>query len=83
MHDKNNTTALKQRLAAGPVAIVFTKLDGSRRSMLATTNPAHFDHTPLWTTLGPKRQAHNLVVWDIIASGWRSIRPSSIISWRD
>lgn len=82
MHDKNNTTALKQRLAAGPVAIVFTKTDGSRRSMLATTNPAHFDYTPS-STSGTRRLNRNLVVWDLIASGWRSIRPGSIISWRD
>ena len=68
---------LEHALATGAVEVVFTKLDGSRRTMLATRNPSLFNSNG---EVGDN-DSYMVTVWDLMNDGWRSIRKHSVISW--
>lgn len=71
---------LKKQLHEGVVSVVFTKKDGTERTMKATLSN---DYVPLMDTTAVK-QKHTpnpdvLAVWDLDAEGWRSFRFDSIL----
>jgi len=72
---------LKKQLHEGVVSVVFTKKDGTERTMKATLSE---DYIPLFDTTGvtvTKTKAPNpdvLAVWDLEANGWRSFRFDSV-----
>ena len=73
-----HSISLTDALAKGPVEVVFTKVDGSKRTMLATTNPTLFNGNNGYNN---PNTAYLITVWDLMNDGWRSIRPQSVISW--
>lgn len=78
---KINKDTLKANLQNGTGTIVFTKADGSERTMKCTLKS---DLLPVVEIKeGAKVKVENpevLSVWDIENSGWRSFRIDSIIS---
>lgn len=74
-----NIEQLKAALSQGVVEVVFTKIDGDRRTMLATLSE---DHIPpsIPTTSPRKPNPELLAVWDVENDGWRSMRINSIIT---
>lgn len=75
----NSDTGLIYALKNGPVEIKFIKLDGSVRTMIATTNTDLFTYNHVGS---PIQHDPNIVrVWDLMNDGWRSIRLNSVISW--
>lgn len=76
---------LLESLKSGVVTVKFTKADGSERTMNATLSHSIIGNS-MPMTGAPTRERINpslLVVWDVDASGWRSIREDRIISWQD
>jgi hypothetical protein len=71
--------ALKTALQAGLVTINFTKVNGHKRRMVATLDPAIHPATTYAT--GVTRDAALLVVWDTEQNGWRTIKVDSIHDW--
>ena len=71
---------LKGHLKFGPVTIVFTKKDGTERTMLCTTKPELVPKVE--ETAEPKREKKSnedlMSVYDLEAKGWRSFRWDSI-----
>ena len=70
---------LKSHLKYGPVTVVFTKKDGTERTMLCTTKT---ELVPVVESTEPKKEkkANDEVmsVYDLEAAGWRSFRWDSI-----
>lgn len=70
---------LKNLLAAGELTVVFTKKDGTERTMLCTRN---MDLIPANTVNEERSKKHVnpdvLPVYDIKEEGWRSFRYDSI-----
>lgn len=80
---------LKSHLKYGPVTVVFTKKDGSERTMLCTTNEelipqvVHETNTnnPIdFPVEKPARKVNEelMSVYDLEAKGWRSFRWDSV-----
>lgn len=78
---KINKDVLKANLQNGIGTIVFTKADGTERTMKCTLQA---DKLPVVEIKeGTKAKVENpeiLSVWDLENSGWRSFRLDSIIS---
>lgn len=76
-----NKETLKQKLQNGLGTVVFTKADGSERTMKCTLKA---DLLPVVEIKqGAKSKVENpeiLSVWDLENAGWRSFRIDSIIS---
>lgn len=70
---------LKGHLAFGPVTVVFTKKDGTDRTMLCTTNHKIVPYVEP-TDIKKERKVNEeaCAVYDIEAKGWRSFRWDSI-----
>lgn len=71
---------LKSHLAFGPVTVIFTKKDGTERTMLCTTNK---ELTPKMqvkehTEKARKINEDALPVYDLEANAWKSFRWDSI-----
>ena len=66
-----------KELQQGVRTIVFTKVDGTERTMKATLQESVVPATT-GTSTAPDG---NLVVWDTEKSGWRSVRINSIKSF--
>ena len=78
---KINKDTLKANLQNGTGTIVFTKADGSERTMKCTLKSELLPVVEIKE--GAKVKVENpevLSVWDIENSGWRSFRIDSIIS---
>jgi hypothetical protein len=73
---------IRDALEAGPVNVRFTKADGTRRDMRATTRKDLINYT-FRTPEGENTQAPAGVirVWDMEKSEWRSIREDRVLSW--
>ena len=80
---------LKSHLKHGPVTVIFTKKDGTERTMLCTTNEnlipqvIHETNTdnPIDFPVGksPRKVNPDLMsVYDLEAAGWRSFRWDSL-----
>lgn len=90
----NNTSKLFKRwlkghLKHGPVTVIFTKKDGTERTMLCTTNediivkPVHVTNTdnPIdFPVEKPARKVNEDVmpVYDLEAAAWKSFRWDSV-----
>ena len=70
---------LRSALEQGPVNITFTKADGSRREMRATTNQSLFTYEPRGTGLAEPQGV--VRVWDLDKNDWRSIREDRVITF--
>ena len=72
---------LKSHLAHGPTTIVFTKKDGTERTMTCTTNSELVPAEPIVEGVEKKEKKVNeevMPVYDLDAKGWRSFRWDSI-----
>ena len=79
-----NKHELKEILENGVVTVVFTKVDGTERTMRCTLLPEY-----LPTTVAPQQQmltenltrtenSNTISVWDVEKSGWRAFRLDSV-----
>jgi hypothetical protein len=75
--------ALKQ----GVVKVIFTKVDGTQRTMRCSLNEAHLPPKPepdpsKPLPSKPKRPPTNIVVFDVEKSEWRSFNLGSVVAWQ-
>jgi len=75
---------LRELLKTKFIQVVFTKKDGTERTMICTLNP---DKLPPQVDLEEEIQKRKpnenvLAVYDMEKKDWRSFRIDSIISWR-
>ena len=82
---KQMIDALKQ----GVVTVIFTKVDGTQRTMRCSLNEAHLPpkpepdpSAPAPAPVKPKRPPTNIVVWDVQKTEWRSFNIGSVIAWQ-
>jgi len=79
-----NKHELKQTLENGVVTVVFTKVDGSERTLKCTLLPEYMPSgvapgQQLLTEGSPRVENPNTIsVWDIENNGWRSFRLDSV-----
>lgn len=78
-----NRHELKEVLQNGVVTVVFTKVDGTERSMKCTLLPEYMPENvaqgqQLLTENTKVENPNTLSVWDIDNGGWRSFRVDSI-----
>jgi len=77
-----NKHELKEVLQNGVVTVVFTKVDGSERSMKCTLLPEYMPAVAqgqqLLTESTRVENPNTLSVWDVDSGGWRSFRMDSI-----
>jgi hypothetical protein len=73
---------LRSHLAFGPVTVIFTKKDGSERTMNCTTNPNIVPKVEITESVDPKKERKVnedvMPVYDIDAASWKSFRWDSI-----
>lgn len=76
---------LKQVLQDNVMSVIFTKVDGTERTMNCTLIPEYVPQKPvvegqqLLTESLPRAESPDtLAVWDVDAKGWRSFRLDSI-----
>jgi hypothetical protein len=72
---------LKSHLAYGPTTIVFTKKDGTERTMTCTTKYELVPVEPIIEGVEKKEKKPNeevMPVYDLDAKGWRSFRWDAI-----
>jgi hypothetical protein len=75
---KYNKSELKKYLTTGEAAVLFTKVDGTTRSMRCTLKEGI---VPEIKGDGSKKENPEvLAVWDLEQHGWRSFRLDSISS---
>ena len=69
-------------LRSGVAEVVFTKLDGTNRRMLCTTNVSFIPESAKSSeTFKRKSSDTSLAVWDLQKEAWRSFRYDSVISF--
>jgi hypothetical protein len=78
-----NRTELKEVLHNGVVTVVFTKVDGSERTLKCTLLPEYMpaevaQGQQLLTENSKVENPNTLSVWDVDNQGWRSFRIDSI-----
>jgi hypothetical protein len=71
---------LQGHLRMGPMAIVFTKKDGSEREMNCTLAEAVIVPHEKTTDRVKEENLDTLAVWDLDKEAWRSFRLDSVIS---
>ena len=72
-------TTLRNALGKGIVNVTFTKADGSRREMRATTNEGLFTYE---SRGGDTAEPQGVIrVWDLDKNEWRSIREDRVITF--
>lgn len=74
-------TNLKELLPLYKVKVTFTKVDGTERTMLCTTNPSVIPQQES----SDKPHAENpdvMRVWDLEKEGWRSFRLANVIGYK-
>lgn len=67
----------------GEVKIVFTKADGTERTMLCTLKPEYLPEDQRESLVGKTERKKNpdvLAVYDLEKNGWRSFRYDSVLS---
>ena len=72
---------LKGHLAYGPTTVVFTKKDGTERTMTCTTKPELVPAESIVEGVEKKEKKVNeevIPVYDLDAKGWRSFRCDSV-----
>lgn len=76
-----NKHELKEVLQNGVVTVVFTKVDGTERTMKCTLLPEYMPATVAQgqQLLTEKVENPNTIsVWDVESQGWRSFRIDSV-----
>lgn len=78
-----NKHELKQVLSNGVATVVFTKVDGTERTMKCTLLPEYMPSEvvqgqQLLTENAKPENPNTISVWDIESNGWRSFRLDSI-----
>lgn len=75
-----NQSLLKERLHESSLLVSFTKVNGERRDMRCTLNPAIVPVGEVKETTRTRVvPTQSLAVYDTTAQGWRSFRWDSII----
>jgi hypothetical protein len=74
-----DTNEIHQALRDGLITVNFTKVNGTKRTMIATLNDSYLPKQTVETTTA--RDPNLLVVWDTEHNGWRTIKVDSIIEW--
>lgn len=71
-------------LREGEVEVLFTKVDGTERTMRCTLNENHLpERDPDFADKPNRTRPERLIaVWDMEKKDWRSVNISTIISWR-
>ena len=64
------------------VKVVFTKVDGSSRTLIGTTNPSLIPKVDHPRNTGRAESAGVQRIYDLEISEWRSIRLNSIKEWK-
>ena len=78
-----NNYELKQQLQNGIVSVVFTKLDGSTRTLKCTLLPEYLpavEPSAEAQLLTEESERPTIRVWDVENNGWRSFRFDSVRS---
>ena len=78
----NEKLNLKELLKTNVVQVVFTKVNGDKRTMNCTLIDSYLPQND-WGSkeLHESQQDTALAVWDLDADGWRSFRYENIISF--
>lgn len=78
----NEKLNLKELLKTNVVQVVFTKVNGDKRTMNCTLIDSYLPQID-WGSkeLHESQQDTALAVWDLDAGGWRSFRYENIISF--
>lgn len=75
---------LQRILSAGIVKVVFTKIDGSERTMLCTKNLNHIPTESHPTGKSHRQERDDLIrVYDTVEQGWRSFIVDNVISYEE
>ena len=71
-------------LRQGEAEVVFTKVDGTERTMRCTLHESHLPERDPEAADKPRRiRPEGLIaVWDLEKQDWRSISIPTVISWR-
>ena len=69
-----NTQEIKNLLHENVCEIVFTKVDGTDRTMRCTLLEQYLPSSSSNDTSAKKINPNIMVVWDLDAGGWRSFR---------
>ena len=73
---------IKDLLSEHTATVVFTKVDGSSRTLRCTLDPSTVPASPIKESTTVKVDNPNLIsVWDLENLGWRSFKLDSIISF--
>jgi hypothetical protein len=78
-------TRIVDSLRTGIVKVVFTKSDGTERTMRCTLVESYLPPKPEeGDAPAPKRKRppSMIPVWDVDKEGWRSFNIGSVISWQ-
>lgn len=80
MNTLKNKHELKEIIQNGVVTVIFTKADGTERTMKCTLLPEYLPQQGQFLVESSNRKENNAVlsVWDIDANGWRSFRLDSV-----
>lgn len=79
-----NKHELKEYLQNGVVTVVFTKVDGTERTMKCTLLPEYMPATVaqgqqlLVESQSKYENPNTISVWDVESQGWRSFRVDSV-----
>jgi WYL_2, Sm-like SH3 beta-barrel fold len=76
---KTTINNLHTALSRGVVRVTFTKVDGTRRVMHATTKEGLFNYTPAGEAHAPNPNV--TVMWDMDKGAFRSMRNDSLVSF--
>ena len=77
-------TRIVDALYTGIVKVVFTKADGTERTMRCTLVESYLPPKPEEDSPAPKRKRppSMIPVWDVDKEDWRSFNIGSVISWQ-
>lgn len=78
-------TEMVEQLLDRNCTVVFTKVDGTERTMKCTLSESVLEDTSQADRNDKTSKAFNenvLAVWDIDAAGWRSFRVDSVTSFK-
>lgn len=74
---------LKKMLKAGKVCVIFTKVNGSERTMNCTLSESIVPQVPNTETKHKKQNEEVCPVWDVDLNAWRSFRFDSVKSYKE
>jgi len=73
---------VRDALSESVVTVIFTKKDGTERTMICTTSPNLIPSESLATSDNPRKPNPAVqTVWDLQKEAWRSFRWDSIIGF--